>query len=121
MPFDWNKYKDLAEFLRKRDDEESKRSAISRLYYAVYWKARLLCEKEDPNFRVPPDNSHSTVWKKFLDKGITRKTVYINGTRLKDYRSDADYKSAISRIDDEMETAFKTAYKIINTLDSLSK
>jgi len=49
MPFDWNTYKDLAEELRLRNDEASKRSAISRLYYSVYWKARNLLEKENPN------------------------------------------------------------------------
>jgi hypothetical protein len=34
--FDWNDFKTLAEELKERDDEASKRTAISRIYYATY-------------------------------------------------------------------------------------
>jgi len=120
MPFDWDTYKDLAEELHLRDDEASKRSAISRLYYSVYWKARNLLEKENPTLNVPPDNAHTFVWRKFLDKGITRKTVHKDGTRLKEYRKDADYEPEIERLEDTVEASFILAEKLIQTLNSLS-
>jgi len=120
MSFDWNTYKDLAEELRLRDDEASKRSAISRLYYSVYWKARILIEKENPSFNVPSDNSHATVWRKFLDKGITRRTIFNNGQRLKEYRQMADYESEIEKIEDTVEASFILAEQIIKTLNALS-
>lgn len=44
--FDWNDFKTLAEQLRQSESEASKRTAISRIYYAVYWNARNLLENE---------------------------------------------------------------------------
>ena len=44
MPFDWNEYYDLAKQLAKESGEAQRRSAISRAYYAAYWKARELLE-----------------------------------------------------------------------------
>ncbi|HSK73194.1 MAG TPA: hypothetical protein VK892_15960 [Pyrinomonadaceae bacterium] len=120
MSFDWDAYKDLAEELRHREDEASKRSAISRLYYSVYWKARNLLEKEEPNLSVPPDNAHTFVWRKFLGKGITRKTVYKDGTRLKEYRKDADYEPGIENLAEAVEASFIIAERILKTLNSLS-
>lgn len=120
MSFDWNTYKDLAEELRLRDDEASKRSAISRLYYSVYWKARILLEKETPNLYVPLDNSHTTIWRKFLDKGITRRTIFNNGQRLKEYRQMADYEAEIEKLEETVEASFMLAEQIIKILNSLS-
>ncbi len=120
MPFNWDDYKDLADELRLRDDEASKRSAISRLYYSVYWRARNLLEKENPDLYVPLDNSHATIWRKFLDKGITRKAVYRDGQRLKEYRQMADYEPEIERLEDTVEASFTLAKNIIKILDSLS-
>ncbi len=120
MLFDWNTYKDLAEDLRNRDDEASKRSAISRLYYSVYWKARNLLENEDSNFFVSAENSHAVVWRKFNNQGHSRRTIFNNGQRLKDYRQLADYESEIENIEEAVEASFDLAEKIIKTLNSLS-
>lgn len=120
MPFDWNTYKDLADELRLRDDEASKRSAISRLYYSVYGKARNFLETEDPNLNVPADNSHAFVWRKFLNKGHTRRIVQKDGIRLKNYRVDADYEPEIQRLEETVEASFILAERLIQTLDKLS-
>lgn len=120
MPFDWNTYKDLAEELRLRDDEASKRSAISRLYYAIYWQARNFLEKEDADFYVSAENSHATVWRKFNNQGHSRRTIFNNGQRLKEYRQMADYESEIERLEDTVEASFILAEKIIGILNSLS-
>jgi uncharacterized protein (UPF0332 family) len=120
MSFDWNNYKNLADELRLNADEASKRSAISRLYYAVYWKARILLETEDPNLRVPPDNSHTFVWRKFLNSGHTRRTIHKDGTRLKEYRINADYVSEIEKIDETVEASFILGERMIQTLNRLT-
>ncbi len=46
MIFDWNDFRKLAEELRQKETEAAKRTAISRLYYALYWRARNLLEDE---------------------------------------------------------------------------
>lgn len=120
MPFDWNSYKDLAEELRKRDDEAAKRSAISRLYYAVYWQARNLLEKEDIDFYISAENSHAAVWRKFNNQGHSRRTIFNNGQRLKEYRQMADYEPEIERLEDTVEASFILAEQIIKTLNTLS-
>lgn len=120
MPFNWNNYKELAEELSKRDDEASKRTAISRLYYAVYWQARNLLEKEDANFFVSAENSHATVWRKFNNQGHSRRAVFNNGQRLKEYRQMADYEPEIERLEDTVKASFIIAEQIIKTLNSLS-
>ena len=120
MAFDWNSYKELAERLRLEDNEAAKRSAISRLYYSIYWKARLLLESEEPTLIVPPDNSHTFVWRKFFKKGISRNKIWDNGTRLKEYRIKADYEQEIEKIEDVVKTSFLIAEQIIKDLNSIS-
>ncbi len=120
MPFDWSTYKDLADELRLRDDEASKRSAISRLYYSVYGKAKNLLVVEDPNINVPAENSHAFVWRKFLNKGHTRRTVQRDGTRLKNLRVNADYEPEVQSLEENVEFSFVLAERLIETLDKLS-
>jgi hypothetical protein len=44
--FDWTSYFVLARELAKRPEEASRRTAVSRAYYAIFNKARLLLEGE---------------------------------------------------------------------------
>jgi hypothetical protein len=46
MSFDWNQYLTIAAELAKRGDECSSRVAVSRAYYAAYWKARKYVEDD---------------------------------------------------------------------------
>ncbi len=107
MLFDWNTYKDLAEELRLRDDEASKRSAISRLYYSIYHKAKKFLENRSNDFMFSENKpAHQQVWNAFIAIGGTYKSIGENGKRLLDNRVDADYKE-INRIDDVLETSFR--------------
>jgi hypothetical protein len=45
MPFDWNDFLTLAEELAARDDQASKRTAISRAYYSVFHAANARAER----------------------------------------------------------------------------
>lgn len=119
MAFDWDKYKDLAEELRQRDNEAAKRSAISRLYYSVYWKARLFLENENPSLRVAKENSHSFVWNNDKKQGRSRSPVGRYGDTLSEYRKKADYELEIIRIEDVVEMSFQTAEKILYYLQQI--
>lgn len=70
MSFDWNDYQKLAEELRQRNDAASQRTAISRIYYFVYWRARNFLEDEGFIFRQN-DSSHRQIWDEFKNRGRT--------------------------------------------------
>ncbi len=113
MPFDWNTYKDLAEELRLRDDEASKRSAISRLYYSLYHKVKKFLESEGENFLFSENKpAHQQVWNELIRTGGTHRRIGENGKRLLDNRVDADYKE-INKIDDALETSFRLANNML--------
>lgn len=52
MIFDWDDFRSLAEELRERETEAARRTAISRVYYAVYWKARIFFGSRRIHFSV---------------------------------------------------------------------
>ncbi len=121
MPFDWNTFKDLAEELRLRDDEASKRSAISRLYYSIFHQAKnYLIDKEDYNYSENKE-PHAQVWNEFIRKGKTYKSIGENGKRLRNYRNDADYKDEVLRLEEVLETSFRTANNVLTYLQQVQK
>lgn len=121
MPFDWDKYKELAEELRLKDDEAAKRSAISRLYYSIYHKAKNFLEDTSGNFIFSENKpAHQQVWNEFIKTGGTDRNIGSNGKRLLDLRVDADYKE-IYKIDDELETSFRIANNILTYLQQIEK
>ncbi len=121
MPFDWKTYQDLAEELRLRDDEASKRSAISRLYYSVFHQSKnFLIDIEDYDYSENKE-PHAQVWNEFIRKGKTFKSIGENGKRLRNIRNDADYKDEIIRLDDVLETSFRTANNVLTYLQQVQK
>lgn len=121
MPFDWNSYKNLAEDLRAKSDEASKRSAISRIYYSVFHQAkRYLIEVEKYEYSENKE-SHAQVWNEFIGKGKTFKAIGENGKRLRNTRNDADYKDDILKLDDVVETSFRTANNVLTYLQQVKK
>jgi len=64
LPFDWNRYMVYAQaIVPMRTEEAAYRIATSRAYYAAYWKARQLLEKNGAVF--PQKRSHEFCWKSF--------------------------------------------------------
>ena len=121
MSFDWKTYKDLAEELRSKDDEASKRSSISRLYYSVFHQAKIfLINIENYDYSEHKD-SHAQVWNEFIRKGKTFKSIGENGKRLRNIRNDADYEDEIKRLDDVLETSFRTANNVLTYLQQIQK
>jgi uncharacterized protein (UPF0332 family) len=121
MLFDWNTYKDLAEVLRLRDDEASKRAAISRLYYSVFHQAKIfLIDIENYDYSENKE-PHAQVWNEFIRKGKTYKSIGENGKRLRNIRNNADYDDEIIRLDDVLETSFRTATNVLTYLQQIQK
>lgn len=72
--FDWEEYLELAKFLNRRDDEASKRSAISRAYYASFCVARNWLMANHPEFSIPHTAAaHKVVWDKFRESSEEKK------------------------------------------------
>lgn len=119
MPFDWNTYKELADRLRQEEDESAKRSAISRLYYSIYHKAKNFLENESDFYFSDNKPAHKQIWDEFIRKGGTYRAIGGNGKRLLSNRNDADYKDDFLRLDEAIETSFKLAENISDYLSQV--
>jgi uncharacterized protein (UPF0332 family) len=120
MTFDWNEFGKLAEELRHRENEASQRTAISRIYYSVYWRARNLLGSEGYVFRQD-DTSHSQIWREFLKRGRTHHGIGKAGNFLKDNRIQADYFPEIENIEILTKDSFELAEKAIFYLQEIEK
>ncbi len=120
MSFDWNKFYPLAEELRQRADEASKRTAISRFYYAIYWRARIVLESEGFIFRQN-DSSHRQIWHEYKNRGLTYQAISISGSKLHLFRVEADYRPEIEDLDELVEKSFKLVEKIRVYLEQIEK
>lgn len=120
MIFDWEDFRTLAEELCGRDTESAKRTAISRIYYSIYWKARNLLEDEGFIFRQN-DSSHRQIWEEFQNRGLTYKAVSKSGSQLHRNRVSADYFSEIQNLDEIVERSFNLAENIRVYLQQIEK
>lgn len=112
MSFDWKEYATLAEELRKRDNEASLRSAISRIYYSIYHEAKAYLLDEGLPLSTS-DSSHKIVWNGYRDMGGSCRSVGLNGERLFDNRKKADYDSEVVNISQLVEESFRMARNIL--------
>ena len=120
MIFDWNDFRRLAEELRQKEDEASKRTAISRLYYALYWQERNLLEDEGFIYRQN-EQSHQQVWQELKRRGMTHRAVAFSGLELRDRRVEADYFEEIENIQKLTNSAFEIAEKMTFYLQQIEK
>ena len=119
--FDWNDFKTLAEELEQNADEASKRTAISRIYYATYWQARTYLENDGFLLRIY-EGSHTQIWNEFKRKsGHTTKAIGKFGSELHNFRVNADYFSDVSKIDELTKDSFQLASKISAYLQQIEK
>ena len=108
MIFDWDKFRELAEKLRQDETEAAKRTAVSRIYYAVYHRAKTYLENEGFQFRQF-ESSHRQIWDEFKDKGRTFTAIGNTGDRLRANRIKADYIEEIENIDFLVKRSFELA------------
>jgi uncharacterized protein (UPF0332 family) len=120
MIFDWDDFRKLAEELRERETEATKRTAISRLYYAIYWRARILLEDEGYIYRQS-EQSHQQVWQEFKRRGMTHRAIAFSGLELRDKRVEADYFEEIENIEKLTKSAFDIAEKMSVYLEQIEK
>lgn len=108
MIFDWDKFRELAEELRQGKTEAMQRTAISRIYYAVYHRAKIFLESEGFQFRQF-ESSHRQIWDEFKDKGRTFAAIGNTGDRLRTNRVKADYIAEIDNINFLVKRSFELA------------
>lgn len=108
MIFDWDEYRKLAEDLQKSETEAARRTAISRIYYAVYHRAKAYLENEGFQFRQF-ESSHRQIWDEFKDKGRTFAAIGNTGDRLRANRNKADYVAEIEDVDFLVKRSFELA------------
>lgn len=118
MSFDWSEYQTLAEELRQRSGEAAQRSAISRIYYAVYWRARNFLENEGFFYRQY-DSSHRQIWDEFKFRGRTFNAIGRSGDLLPANRVSADYSDEINNLDKLVEQSFELAEKVNSYLEQV--
>ena len=117
--FDWNDFKTLAEELRKNDSEAALRTAISRIYYAVYWRSRILLESEGFILRQF-EASHIQIWNEYKKKaGQTNRAIGKGGSELHRFRIQADYVAEIKDITKITSDSFSLARNILSYLSQL--
>ena len=120
--FDWDNFQILAEELRRKEDEASQRTSVSRLYYSVYWKARIFLEND--GFQVRDNagkGSHEQVWSEFNRReGINNKAIYRNGDELKKNRVKADYVPEITKPKEFVEDSFRIANNALTYLNQIA-
>lgn len=120
MSFGWQNLQQLAEKLRREPDEAAKRAAVSRIYYAAFWRARDFLTEDGFVFH-DFDGSHRQVWREYEKRGKTFRAVGISGTRLHKNRVQADYFIETEDIDRLMSEAFNLAKNIFTYLQQIEK
>jgi uncharacterized protein (UPF0332 family) len=118
--FDWDNFLILAKELAKSNDEASLRTAISRTYYAVYWKARLQLEKEGFVISGRGKGTHEQVWEEFdRRQGTTNKAIFRAGDELKRNRVKADYKTEVIVTTNLANDSFRLANNVLAYLQQV--
>ncbi len=120
MIFDWDKFRELAESLRESETESARRTAISRVYYAVYHRAKTHLESEGFQFRQF-ESSHRQIWDEFKDKGRTFTAIGNTGDRLRANRVKADYIEEIEDVDFLIKRSFELAENAFAYLKQIEK
>lgn len=119
MGFNWREFLALAEDLSQRNDEASRRTAVSRSYYYVYHLARKRLEDNSFPF-VRNESMHRQVWEKFeRDPDPRCKKLYQLANILRDKRNQADYEQTFPRIESEVAAILKQARQFESALIAL--
>lgn len=121
-PFDWSGYLELAsELMKNQHNEACQRSAISRVYYAFYCKARN--KLSDIGVETPRIDGHQFVWETYSEADdVSTKKIGTTGSRLRRRRVKADYENVYpSKVERDAEIQLKEAEEILKSLDDVTK
>lgn len=117
--FDWQQYLIYAEQIDLNTASEAeRRSAVSRAYYAAYWKARRRIEKQGAS--IARQDAHNQVWDayEFVIRADNT-SLRTLGNDLKNKRTWADYNSRYMSMKDA-EAAILDASELIQDLTKLT-
>jgi uncharacterized protein (UPF0332 family) len=115
--FDWTSYLVVARELAKQPDEGTQRSAISRAYYAIFNKARLLLEGEGTAI-ANTGRAHDDVWRTLEAAGRGRRKLGTDGKRLREMRRKADYETVVPAVEKIVADALATADAMNRLVDA---
>jgi uncharacterized protein (UPF0332 family) len=115
--FDWSSYLVLAQELAKRPDEASRRTAVSRAYYAIFNKARALLEAEGTVISNT-GRAHDDIWRTLEGAGRGRRRLGAEGKRLREMRRKVDYDGAVAAIERVTADALATAESLSRLVDA---
>jgi uncharacterized protein (UPF0332 family) len=119
VSFDWSSYLSLARELAVAPGEAARRSAVSRAYYTVFNKARLMLEREGVVVATS-GKAHEDVWNALERAGKGRRRLGQGGKRLRDQRRKADYDDEIREFDKFLEDAMRSAESLNRLVDAES-
>lgn len=120
MGFDWDEYLTLAEELAKRADDASKRSAISRAYYAVFHRANPRALRNCGRRPKECPSAHQWCWEKYQQTNDDDcRSLGVVGDRMKQRRVSADYRDNIDRIDEVVSGVLEDARSFLVDFDAL--
>ncbi len=119
--FSWSDFLSLAKQLGADADEASKRTAVSRAYYAAFHVARAWLVTETNVYVPTHGGAHDAVLDEFERRG-DRDSVSIahSGRRLKDKRRKADYEQHVRNFGSLVQPALLEAQQVITIIKTLS-
>jgi uncharacterized protein (UPF0332 family) len=117
--FDWTSYLVLARELAKQPDEASRRTAVSRAYYAIFNKARVLLEGEGAVISAT-GRAHDDIWRTLEGAGRGRRRLGAEGKRLREMRRKADYAGMVISLEKVTADALATAESLNRLVDAES-
>lgn len=127
MPFDFTEFLTLAEALSGRPDEASKRSSISRAYYAAFHVAFSRAEANVGSYRARPVQyqrmpTHAWCWLQYINTNdVTCQRIGLNGDRMKKRRTDADYeKKDIVNLQAEVQRQIADVRQLLQDIAALN-
>jgi uncharacterized protein (UPF0332 family) len=119
MAFDWDEYLTAAKEQANGSGEATYRSAISRAYYAAYWKARKRLERDGHRF-ASERNKHEAVWNLFyVEPSSTGSTSGDEGNSLRVQRTIADYQDRRRVTYNDALVAIRSAEIIMHDVSAL--
>lgn len=119
--FDGNDFKTLADELRENDSEARLRTAISRIYYSVYWRSRIFLESEGFILRQY-EASHIQIWNEYKkEAGQTNRAIGKGGSELHRFRIQANYVAEIRDITRLTNDPFALAGNVLTYLNQIDK
>lgn len=130
--FDWGNYLKVAQELSTKNEEEYKRSAVSRAYYSAFCNARNFVIEYLNKKGYPFDskeNVHLATWNAYQwtlgkqkgELGKMATEIYALGDRLKKSRHEVDYKDKLNNVSSLTIKALKDAERINSLIKDLNK